>query len=258
MGTWRISLKNLGLAFTDSLEVLRDISLEILPNYIYSLVGPNGSGKTTFMKLLAGILKPTRGSIEMLDEDEIPLNMRREVLLSFQNPDISFSHLTLRRDLMEVLSLRGENLEDIWDRLADLGIPSEYIDRELDTLSYGWRKILSLSEYLLLPSKLLCLDEPTANLDLSWSMRIWGFLFRERAKRGFGLIFSTHRPDELLIADRILYIDRGTIKEVSHKELLAINSDYIKAMLTPQMANILANWDTSLAEELRSLIAEAN
>lgn len=180
------------------------------------VTGPNGGGKTTLAKLIAGVEMPTSGKI-LLDGDDISGmsvtdRAKKGVAYAFQQP-VRFKGLTVR-DLLELAA--GDNLKDVslCDLLGKVGLcAEEYIDREMNSaLSGGEAKRIEIATVLARKARLSVFDEPEAGIDL-WSFSRLVETFEEiRAKKEGELIVISHQERILKIADEIVVIADGKIR----------------------------------------------
>src|SRR5436189_4324056 len=206
-----IDVKGLNKSFGKK-HVVKDFSLQVRRGEIYGFLGPNGSGKTTSIRMLCGLLKPDSGSGECLGHDVITETaaIKREV-----------GYMTQRFSLWEDLSIR-ENLEFIArmygmpDRakavqtaLEDLGLATRQTQLA-GTLSGGWKQRLSLAACMLHDPQLLLLDEPTAGVDPQARRDFWDELHGVAA-RGVSVLVSTHYMDEAQRCHKLAYIAYGRL-----------------------------------------------
>ena len=207
--------------------VIQDLSLDIPPAKILGIVGPNGSGKTSLTKVLAGILRPQRGTIRMFDADLgrlTPQDRARRVAVVFQDAPITFP-MTIRE-----LVLRGryphrpttglfsgwgwESAQDheiARQAMDDVDIAS-LADRPVHSVSAGERQRAYLARALAQQTPVLILDEPTAYLDIHHQVACFRTLHRLQQARRQTIVIVTH---DLHLAghlcDRILLLSRGLI-----------------------------------------------
>ena len=208
-------------------HVVRDFSLQVKRGEIFGFLGPNGSGKTTSIRLICGLLKPDSGHGTVMGFDVIKQSaeIKRQV-----------GYMTQRFSLWEDLTIR-ENLEfvgrmydmpDRVSRVADsldkLGLGSRQ-DQLAGALSGGWKQRLSLAACMLHQPKLLLLDEPTAGVDPKARRDFWDEIHR-LAGAGITILVTTHYMDEAERCTRLGYIaygrllTTGTIEEViAHQNL---------------------------------------
>ncbi|WP_420431054.1 ABC transporter ATP-binding protein [Hyphobacterium sp.] len=190
--------------------VVDDFTMTVPKGAIYGFLGPNGSGKTTTIRLMCGLLKPDAGGGEALGLDI--LTQPREI-------KSRVGYMTQKFSLYGDLTVR-ENL-DFMARLHALPKPKDTVDAALqeyglapragqmaDTLSGGWKQRLALAAASLHAPGLLLLDEPTAGVDPKARRDFWDRI-RKLAKRGVTVLVSTHYMDEAVQCDFIAYIAYG-------------------------------------------------
>ncbi len=221
-----IDVKGLNKHF-GSKHVVKDFSLEVKKGEIYGFLGPNGSGKTTSIRMLCGLLTPDSGTGTCLGFDVIreAAKIKREV-----------GYMTQRFSLWEDMTVR-ENLEFIGQMFEmknyrtavretmarmDLDSRAEQIS---GTLSGGWKQRVALAACMLHKPKLLLLDEPTAGVDPKARRDFWKEI-HALAKQGISILVSTHYMDEAERCHRLAYIAygnllaKGTIDEVIAQQAL--------------------------------------
>jgi ABC-2 type transport system ATP-binding protein len=201
--------------------VVRNLSMQVKRGTIFGFLGPNGSGKTTTIRMLCGLLTPDSGSGTCLGYD-----IRTETLTI----KVNIGYMTQRFSLYEDLSVR-ENLEFIariyglpqpasaaTNMIARLGLDGRE-EQVAGKLSGGWKQRLALGACTLPNPKLLLLDEPTAGVDPKARREFWDEIHR-LATEGLTVLVSTHYMDEAERCHEIAYIafgevlTRGTVKEV--------------------------------------------
>lgn len=191
---------------------VNQLSLRVEPGEIYGFLGPNGSGKTTFIRMLCGLLRPDSGEGTCLGYD-----LFREAALI--KPRIGY--LAQKFSLYEDLSVR-ENLSFmariyglpkvrtlVDDSLDRLGL-ARYADQLAATLSGGWKQRLALAACLLHRPKLLLLDEPTAGVDPKARRDFWDEIYR-LSSEGVTALISTHYMDEAERCHRLAYLAYGDL-----------------------------------------------
>ena len=206
--------------------VVDDVSIALAPGRICGFLGPNGSGKTTTLRMLCGLLTPDAGSGTCLWLDLIKgaRDIKRQV-----------GYMTQRFGLYEDLSIR-ENLDFI-ARLFGVAQRHAAVDAALQrmglterqsqlagTLSGGWKQRLALAACLLHTPRLLLLDEPTAGVDPKARREFWDEIHR-LAVQGMTVLVSTHYMDEAQRCDELIYIANGRVlARGTQQEVLATAS----------------------------------
>lgn len=188
--TIRVESVNVRLGDVD---VLRDVSLELNARLV-AIIGDNGSGKSTFARLLCGLVKRTSGSVDVLgvDPDKQATELRRRTAVVFSNPDAQIIMPTVAEDV--AFSLRAERLkpneriERIDAALARFGL-SDLARRSSHDLSGGQKQLLALCGAFVRRPELVIADEPTAYLDARNARRVANHLLKDTGHR---LVLVTH------------------------------------------------------------------
>lgn len=188
---------------------------------ITGLVGPSGCGKSTLLAILAGLLRPARGTVCFGDEVLVDVAAgifipawQRRFALVFQDGQL-FPHLTVRENLLYGHARRAPaerrfELAQVCDLLEIRGLTG----RRPAQLSGGERQRVALGRALLCSPRLLLLDEPLASLDTRLKQQILPFLARLRSETGLPMLYVSHSPDEVAyLADRTLHMVDGTLTD---------------------------------------------
>lgn len=220
-----LKLENIKWSLDNGRDIIKDISLEIPDGKLVVVTGPNGGGKTTLAKVVAGLVTPDSGKIYFDDEDitglDITERAKRGISYAFQQP-VRFKGLTVR-DLLELAAGKNLNEAEICSLLGKVGLCThDYIDREVDaSLSGGEIKRIEIATVLARNTKLSIFDEPEAGIDL-WSFSGLVDVFGELKNKIKGtLLIISHQERILEIADEIVVVSDGTIRTAgTAKEVL--------------------------------------
>ena len=202
-------------------QILKDIDLTIDERFV-AITGPNGGGKSTLAKVIAGILPPTQGRILFDGEDITDLSItdraKRGISFAFQQP-VRFKGLTVK-DLITLAAGRPIGVAEACSYLSEVGLcAKDYIDRELDTsLSGGEAKRIEIAMIMARATKLSLFDEPEAGIDL-WSFSNLIKVFEHLHEKINGsIIIISHQERILNIADRVIVLADGQVKQDGRRE----------------------------------------
>jgi ABC-type multidrug transport system ATPase subunit len=211
MNDYAIDVKGLRKSFGD-LKVVEGLSLQVAGGEICGFLGANGSGKTTTIRMLCGLLKPDGGSGQCLGYDIIsePHEIRRQVGYMTQRFSL-YDDLTVFENLDFVARVyeMGNRRDAVRTILERMGLKDRR-DQLAGQLSGGWKQRLALAACVLHQPKLLLLDEPTAGVDAKARREFWD-LIHDMAVGGLTTLVSTHYMDEAERCKRIVYLAQGRI-----------------------------------------------
>jgi ABC-2 type transport system ATP-binding protein len=190
------------------------IDLDVRRGEIFGFLGPNGSGKTTTIRMLCGVIKPTGGAATVLGTDVIgdPEDVRRRIGYMSQKFSL-FSDLTVDENLRFYAGVYGLPQDRFAERRAYVLEMADLVGREREltaNLSVGWKQRLALGCATIHEPQLLFLDEPTSGVDPTARRQFWDLLY-ELAERDVTLFVTTHYMDEAAHCSRLAFIYDGSI-----------------------------------------------
>ena len=219
-----LELKNVSYAAEDkdgTKEILNDISLTVSERFV-AVTGPNGGGKSTLARIIAGIIKPTSGRILFDGEDITELGIteraRRGISFAFQQP-VRFKGIRVY-DLLQLASGRKLTVGEACDYLSRVGMCArDYVNREVNaSLSGGELKRIEIATILARGTRLSIFDEPEAGIDL-WSFSNLIAVFEKMYEEINGsILIISHQERILEIADKIVVIANGQISDQGPKD----------------------------------------
>ena len=202
-------------------DILKNINLTIDDRFV-AITGPNGSGKSTMAKLIAGIIKPTEGSILMdgVDITDLSITERAKAGISFafQQP-VRFKGITVR-DLISLAAGKNTSIAEACSYLSEVGLcAKDYVNREADaSLSGGELKRIEIAMINARGTKLSVFDEPEAGIDL-WSFNNLIKVFENMHERTKGMIIIISHQERILnISDKIIVLANGGVAEYGDRE----------------------------------------
>jgi len=208
---YAIDVRELNKHFGEK-HVVKDVSLQVRRGEILGFLGPNGSGKTTTIRMMCGLLKPDSGSGTCLGYDIRRDSAQIKRHVGYMTQKFSYwDDLTIRENLDFVARMYGmpDRREAVDRTLTGLGL-TERANQLTGTLSGGWKQRLALAACLLHDPELLLLDEPTAGVDPGARRDFWEELQRLSAA-GISVLVSTHYMDEAERCHKLAYISDGRL-----------------------------------------------
>ena len=217
-----LELKHISYTLPDGKQIIRDVSLTIPDGKFIVITGPNGGGKSTLAKIIAGIITPTEGSIWMDGEDitglDITERANKGISFAFQQP-VRFKGITVR-DLLSLAAKKPLSVKEACGYLSEVGLNGvSYVEREVNaSFSGGELKRIEIAMIMARGTRVSLFDEPEAGIDL-WSFAKLTETFKAiHQKREATLIVISHQERIIDLADEIVMIRDGKIAKHGPKD----------------------------------------
>jgi putative ABC transport system ATP-binding protein len=223
-----------------AVDALRGVSLDVAPGELTAIMGPSGSGKSTLMHILAGLDKPTEGSVTIggteitaLDDTALTKLRRAHVGFIFQFFNL-LPMLTAEENIVLPLTIAGEKVDDAWieELIGKVGLTDRRKHRPAE-LSGGQQQRVAIARALVSQPTVMFADEPTGNLDSQTSHEILALLEEMDAGYGQTTVMVTHDTNAAAIAKRVLYLADG---KIVHELLDPTPSSVLEALSSLQLA----------------------
>lgn len=231
-----ICLKDVSFEYKNGYKALNNINLDINNGEIVVVIGKNGSGKSTLGSVVSGIYNYTKGEItldnEVINTKKGKNNLRRKIGIVFQNPDNQVIFNRVYDDMSFTLDNLGQEKElipsIIEQSLEKVGM-EQYINRNPHELSLGQKQRIAIAGALSIEPSYMVFDEATSMLDARGKNDIRKII-KELSQNGIGVLFITNIMEEILLADKLVVIDKGNIVKVLKKDEIIDNIDELKDM----------------------------
>ena len=209
-----IEVKNLSKKF-GSFTAVDNISFEVYKGEIFGFLGANGAGKTTAMKMLIGISRPTSGEVTVAGYDVKTAAEMVKKSIGYMSQRFSmYDDLTIKENITFFGGIYGLSRLKIKEKTAqlvsELGL-EDAVDKLVGDLPLGWKQKLSFSVALLHEPKIVFLDEPTGGVDPITRRQFWEMIYAE-AHKGTTIFVTTHYMDEAEYCDRVSIMVEGNIE----------------------------------------------
>ncbi|MER2030912.1 MAG: energy-coupling factor ABC transporter ATP-binding protein [Solibacillus sp.] len=216
-------------------NAVEDVSFVINKGEWITIVGHNGSGKSTMAKLMSGLLMPQQGEVrikrEILTEENI-WDIRSQIGIVFQNPDNQFVGATVQDDVAFSLENNGVPHEEMVKRVLNALTQvkmEDFINHEPHHLSGGQKQRVAIAGALAMHPQILILDEATSMLDPQGREEVLTIVEALRKEIGLTVLAITHDLEEALLADRIIFMNAGKkYAEGTPEEIFALGDDLVQ------------------------------
>ncbi|MCE4565769.1 ABC transporter ATP-binding protein [Maribellus sp. CM-23] len=209
-----IEIKNISKSYND-IQALKEISLSVEKGELFGLIGPDGAGKTTLMRILMTLLLPDSGEAKMNELDVVKDFKKIRHIVGYMPGRFSlYQDLSVEENLHFFATVFGTTIEENYDLIRDIYYQIEpFKTRRAGKLSGGMKQKLALSCALIHKPKILILDEPTTGVDAVSRKEFWEML-KALQQKGITILVSTPYMDEASLCDRVALIQKGTILDV--------------------------------------------
>ncbi|MGO0094822.1 energy-coupling factor ABC transporter ATP-binding protein [Streptococcus suis] len=244
-----IEVKNLKYKYNqeDEQYTLNDVSFHVKQGEWLSIIGHNGSGKSTTVRLIDGLLEAESGDI-YIDGDALTIDnvwdKRRLIGMVFQNPDNQFVGATVEDDVAFGLENQGIPLEEMRSRVdeaLELVGMTDFKIREPARLSGGQKQRVAIAGVVALRPKIIILDEATSMLDPEGRLDLIKIVREIKERHGMTVISITHDLDEVALSDRVIVMKNGQVESISTPNELFMREDLVDLDLDRPFTTELAS-----------------
>lgn len=231
-----IEVSHLSFAYTPETETIKDVSFTIPKGSYTTIIGHNGSGKSTIAKLIIGLLGAKGGKIKILDQIVSPetiYELRSHVGIVFQNPDNQFIGSTVADDIafgLENHCVPQEQMQDLINKSAAAVGMTDFLDAEPTHLSGGQKQRVAIAGILAMAPEIIIFDESTSMLDPQGKASINQEINHLHQSRDITILSITHDMEEVAQSEHVIVLNQGKIEmEGTPKEIFA-HPDLLKNM----------------------------
>jgi energy-coupling factor transport system ATP-binding protein len=231
-----IDVKNLNFSYDENSETINNVSFSVEKGTYTTIIGQNGSGKSTIAKLITGLLEKKSGSIQIdgLDLTLENLNaIRGKIGIVFQNPDNQFIGSTVRDDIafgLENHQVAQKDMDGIIDANAARVKMTKYLDQEPTRLSGGQKQRVAIAGVLAMKPEILIFDEATAMLDPQGKDEIKKVIMDLHHETGLTIVSITHDIDEVASSDAVIALNDGQVVMTGTPEEIFAQEDKLQSI----------------------------
>ncbi|MBS7008920.1 energy-coupling factor transporter ATPase [Anaerostipes sp.] len=251
-----ISLEKVSYIYEDNSDIkkpaLIDVDLEIGEGEFIGIIGHTGSGKSTLIQHLNGLMEPTKGHVyfegkNIHDQNYDLKSLRGKVGLCFQYPEHQLFETTILEDVCfgpaNFGASKEEALKAAKEALTDVGVPEELFEKSPFELSGGQKRRVAIAGILAMKPKYFILDEPTAGLDPEGRVHLLNLLKRLNQEQGITIILVSHSMEDIAsYVDRLIVMNRGRLEfDGEREEVFSHQKDLEQMGLSVPFFRYLAN-----------------
>lgn len=206
---------------------LQNITVDIKPGELFGFIGPDGAGKTTLFRILASLILPNKGKVELMGYDVVQHYKEIRQRIGYMPGRFSlYQDLTVEENLRFFAGVHGTTIEQNYALIKDIYSQIEpFKNRPAGKLSGGMKQKLALSCALIHKPEILLLDEPTTGVDAVSRQEFW-YMLQNLKNSGITILVSTPYMDEASLCDRVALIQKGEIMKVAEPEAIINDFDY--------------------------------
>lgn len=254
-----IEVKDLNFSYDQHLDVVKDVSFTVERGSYMTLIGHNGSGKSTIAKLIIGLLEKEQGSI-LIDGEELNNetveSIRRKIGIVFQNPDNQFIGATVRDDIafgLENHQVDPKDMDEIIEKYAGEVGMIEYLNHEPTRLSGGQKQRVAIAGILAMKPEILILDEATSMLDPEGKEDINSLVKQLHKENNMTILSITHDVEEVMKSDHVIVMYEGRIvKDGLPSKMMLNEQELVRLKLDAPYSVKLSNELSKLGIKLKN------
>ena len=231
-----IEVSHLTFSYDGKNDILKDVSFSIPKGSYTTIIGHNGSGKSTMAKLIIGLLEAKKGKIQILGKElneESVYELRSHVGIVFQNPDNQFIGATVRDDIafgLENICVPREQMDELINRYSKVVRMENFLDHEPTKLSGGQKQRVAIAGILAMSPSIIILDEATSMLDPRGRKEINELVRELKKQNNMTIISITHDIEEAKNADRVILLNKGEIVDCDKPQKILTNEKLLKEL----------------------------
>ena len=254
-----IEVKDLNFSYDQHLDVVKDVSFTVERGSYTTLIGHNGSGKSTIAKLIIGLLEKEQGSI-LIDGEELNNetveSIRRKIGIVFQNPDNQFIGATVRDDIafgLENHQVDPKDMDAIIEKYAGEVGMIEYLNHDPTRLSGGQKQRVAIAGILAMKPEILILDEATSMLDPEGKEDINSLVKQLHKENNMTILSITHDVEEVMKSDHVIVMYEGRIvKDGLPSKMMLNEQELVRLKLDAPYSVKLSNELSKLGIKLKN------